>query len=124
MANYLDIVAIAIVNKGAIVGRMILGTKSRFSIVLTAGGNSRIVKRFDSSTIGCGESDVTFRDRTLRDPEIRPIRSEADRFFSILLKSAEIPSNAIVSLAPVRAVRRNAARTRANNSRGLNGLVT
>ena len=35
-----------------------------------------------------------------------------------------IPSNALISVVPVRVLRRNAARTRAKSSRGLNGLVT
>src|SRR5260370_16731279 len=62
---------------------MILGTKSRRSIVLTAGGNRRIVKRFDGRAMECGESDMSFRDRTLSDPEIRPVRSQADSFAEV-----------------------------------------
>src|SRR5208282_4244606 len=84
MANRLDIVAVAIVDEGAVVIGMILRAQPRRSIVLTARRDCRIIKRFDGCAIGRRESDMTFRgDRSARDPEIRPALPETDRFAEV-----------------------------------------
>lgn len=72
VAHRLDIAAIGIEHKGAVVVRMIMGAQTRRAVVPAAGGDCGAVKGVDGAAIIGGDCDVqrAFEPAFAADPEI------------------------------------------------------
>src|SRR5437868_2114412 len=81
MAHRLDIVAVGVVDKRAVVRRMIFLANAGLAVVASASTERRLVKCVDSLVIGRRERDVDRRTLAFRNPEVGlAFLAEAGRF--------------------------------------------